>query len=153
MRKNADSVPPSTAVHAASGLLVGKRDLIGSLGLASLGSVKAFESSGSEPDGAGLFSKGSFLDSLANDSPLDGDSSFDVTQPDLKDGSSEALDAEMPAYKPDTSSTGAKVDAVTDKKAPDATFAAGRGESASPDGKGKRAWSWRRFVMRSEVQV
>ena len=147
-------------VQALSGIQVGKRDLINALGLFSLDAFKGFSpAAGNGPahDGAApLFAKGSFLDSFATHSPTDDDAFFSGTGAtafgrDLLDKDS----VDDGVYKPDEGKAdkGGELPKDDHSSKPEVAYSAGHGQAETADGKSKRAWAWRRFVMRSEEKA
>lgn len=142
-------------VQSVSGIQVGKRDLINTLGLNSLGSMSGFESGNGDQGAtdAGLFSKGSFLNDFATYSPTQDDSFFKSDSPDSSLGG--VADVKADPKTVDTTTVPPAGDATKDAKvpeapkAPDAMYSGGMGQTASADGKSKRAWAWRRFLWRS----
>ncbi|KWU45663.1 hypothetical protein RHOSPDRAFT_24974 [Rhodotorula sp. JG-1b] len=147
-------------VQALSGIQVGKRDLINALGLSSLDAFKGFSpAAGNGPahDGAApLFAKGSFLDSFATHSPTDDDAFFSGTGAtafgrDLLD--KDSVDGGV--YKPDEGKAdkGGELPKDDHSSRPEVAYSAGHGQAETADGKSKRAWAWRRFVMRSEEKA
>lgn len=150
-------------VQALSGIQVGKRDLINTLGLSSLDAFKGFSpgaDNGPAHDGTSpLFAKGSFLDSFATHSPMDDDAFFSGTGATALNGDSLDKDSvDGGVYKPDegkADKTGAGGELPKDdhSRKPEVSYSAGQGQSETKDGKSKRAWAWRRFVMRSEERA
>lgn len=151
-----------STVQALSGIQVGKRDLISSLGLASLDAFKPFspdEKVNAQGDSSPLFAKGSFLDSFATYSPAKDDNFFSTADSDaltgatLDPGAIDGVDHKVEAGKAGKTGAGGESPKVADSHGPEVSYSAGQGKSETEDGKGKRAWSWRRFVVRSEKKA
>ncbi|GAA5979590.1 hypothetical protein JCM10908_002976 [Rhodotorula pacifica] len=152
-------------VDAVSGIQVGKRDLISTLGLSSLDGLGGFSPSGTDDGGkahddpSSLFSKGSFLDTFSTYSPTGGDGFFAGSGVDSLDSDSLDKDGVAPqntnhGVEADKTGAGGESpkldDHTTAHEQPEVSYSAGQGKAETPDGKGKRASAWRRFVMRSE---
>ncbi|GAA5979584.1 hypothetical protein JCM10908_002974 [Rhodotorula pacifica] len=151
-------------VDAVSGIQVGKRDLISTLGLSSLDGLGGFSPSGANggqkgnSDPSSLFSKGSFLDTFSTYSPTGDDGFFAGSGVDSLDSDSLDKDGVAPQntnHGVEADKTGAggespKLDDHTAHEQPEVSYSTGQGKAETPDGKGKRASAWRRFVMRSE---
>lgn len=163
------SSPPHSALilfstaQALSGIQVGKRDLINTLGLASLDAFKGFSpaaDNGVAHEGAApLFAKGSFLDSFATHSPVEDDDFFSGTGATAFDGDSldkdsvDGVTRKPDEGKVDKAGAGGELPKDDHSRKPEVTYSTGQGQAETKDGKSKRAWAWRRFVMRSEERV
>lgn len=106
-----------------------------------------------------MFAKGSFLDSFATHSPTDDDAFFSGTGATAFGGDSLDKDSvDGVTGKPDegkADKTGAGGELLKDdpSRKPEVTYSAGQGQAETTDGKGKRAWAWRRFIMHSEERA
>ncbi|GAA5876834.1 hypothetical protein JCM3774_000785 [Rhodotorula dairenensis] len=145
-------------VQALSGIQVGKRDLISSLGLSSLDAFKGFssvEKGNAHEDSSPLYAKGTFLDSFATYSPAQDDGFFSGTgsnsleDDSLDTGAVDGTGRKGEEGKVDKTGAGGESPKVADLHQPEVSYSVGQGEAKTEDGKGKRAWAWRRFVVRS----